>query len=119
MRAAQAAGNAWLFDRERLVRYVVGDLMDPMACPGPFDVIIERCCVQLFGDELAGAMERLRDRLSADGLFRSHCHTGSRPCPEQEHPLQRWLDAEKWIIWSGRPAPEPRGRFAWLSASTG
>ncbi len=33
------------------LRFVVGDLIDPGVCPGPFDVIIERRTLQLFSDE--------------------------------------------------------------------
>lgn len=116
----------WVFfDRPMLrsggtLQYVVGDLMDPTACPGPFDVIIERSCVQPFGNDIAAAMQRLTDRLAGQGIFRSNCHAGWwRPGEPLEHPLQSWLEAEGWSVWSGAPGAPPAGRFAWLSMSTG
>lgn len=113
------------FDRPVLrsggaVRYVVGDLFDPTTCAGPFDVIIERSCVQLFGNDIAAGIQNLVSRLGNKGVFRSHCHVGC-PTPGTSfvHPVQSWLEAGNWTMWNGKSGAAPLGRFAWLSMSTG
>jgi hypothetical protein len=49
-------------------------LLDPTVCPGPFDVVVERRCVQWFGDhERGGALSALSRRLGEVGIFLSEC----------------------------------------------
>src|SRR5215208_3956911 len=67
---------------------VTGDLLDPSACPGPFDVIVERRTLQLFDDtERPRALVALTNRLSPRGLFVTHAHLGGwRPGRPRAHP---------------------------------
>ena len=69
------------------VEFVVGDLRDTSVCPGPFDVVIERCTLQLFPPtERGSALDALADRLRPDGIFVSHCHNGGwRPDEPRVH----------------------------------
>jgi hypothetical protein len=64
---------------------VIGDLIDPAVCPGPFDVVIERRTVQLFRDdeEKHAAMDRLAARLGDRGLLVGHQHSGGRKSRER------------------------------------
>ena len=55
--------------------FVVGDILDRAVCPGPFDVIIERCTAQLYRKCNTNVfLEALVARLSRDGILLSHCH---------------------------------------------
>lgn len=106
------------------VDYVTADLLDAAACPGPFDVIIERCTVQLFrGQEFGEAMEALTRRLRSDGLFFSHCHDGRgrprRPLVLPVHAAEGWFREHGWTIWRGDLDAAPPERLASLYISTG
>ena len=52
------------------LEYVVGDLCDPVCCPGPYDVVIERKTLQLWPDvERPMAMQAVVNRLAPRGIF--------------------------------------------------
>ena len=61
------------------LEFVVGDILDPKVCPGPFDVIIERRTAQIFFAHDLGqtVLDALANRLSDNGIFLSHCHDGA------------------------------------------
>lgn len=62
------------------VDFVVGSLLDASVCPGPFDVIIERCTVQRFPEQgRSAALEALAGRLSKVGILLSHCNDDQFP----------------------------------------
>ena len=101
--------------------YHVGNLLDPTISPGPFDVIIERRTLQLFGDEKARAIEALGARLGARGLLLSHCHNGGwRPEHPRTHFNEESFRSNGWTIRHSQPsAKDLEGRVAWLMLSTG
>jgi methyltransferase family protein len=129
----------WTFDKKQLAQYilpeqqrpggharfVVGDIMDPTVCPGPYDAIVERCTLQLFPtEERSAALEALEHRLSPQGLLRSNAHNGGwRPGEPREHPLEPLLTERGWEVTHSQPGsisnPESTTRQAWLSLSTG
>ena len=103
------------------VDFVVGDILDSAACPGPFDVIIERRTAQIFFNHDIGAvLSALVKRLDHNGIFLSHCHDGSwKPPAEPRHFTKPWFQENGWTIWDGSPGRKPSGRVAWLFTSTG
>lgn len=103
------------------VEYCTGDLIDAGVCPGPFDVIIERRTVQLFGAAKGPALEALAARLRTPGILLSHCHDGRwRPPNPRTHANEAWFQSHGWTIWRGGPAPADfQGRVALLFMSTG
>jgi hypothetical protein len=108
------------------LEFLSGDLLDPGLCKGPFDVVIERCMVQLFsGAERDEILEKLTARLSPTGIFVSHCHMGWwRPGTPRDHILEAWFREHgfKIIEDSLRSLDELSkipGRIAMLSVSTG
>ena len=102
-------------------KFVVGDILDRLVCPGPFDAIIERCMLQLFPEaERGGALDALASRLQPDGLFLSHCHDGRcRPPRKPIHYVERFFRERGWVISQSRHSGDPQGRIAWLFTSTG
>jgi SAM-dependent methyltransferase len=89
------------------VEYVAGDLTDPRVCPGPFDVIIERRTVQLFGEANGQALDALAAHLNTPGIFLSHCHDGCwRPPQPRTHANAQWFLERGWTHWSDRPPQE-------------
>lgn len=103
------------------LQWEVGDLFDPAVCPGPYDVIVERRTAQVYDDarrdELLAA---LADRLSADGIFFSHCHNGAwRPPALPVHRNEVWFRDRQWQIWNGQSKDKPAGQVAWLQITTG
>ena len=106
--------------------FLAGDLFDPSFCAGPFDVIIERCTLQLYPpQERDDILRRLCDRLSRSGIFVSHCHMGwSGPGDDAEHMFRDWFQEHGFLIQMqrlghlDRPRKNP-GRIALLSFSTG
>jgi SAM-dependent methyltransferase len=103
------------------LEFVVGDLRDEAICSGPFDVVIERCTLQLFPlNECACALDALAHRLREDGVFRSHCHNGGwRPDQPRDHLFEDLFREKGWAIENGYQALRTDGRVAWLSLSTG
>jgi hypothetical protein len=101
------------------LRLVVGDIVDPAACPGPFDAIVERRAIQLFPDaERAPALERLAARLAPHALLFSHEHNGAwRPGQPRQHYATAWAAANGFVVNSS-PDTEP-DRLAWLFYTTG
>lgn len=102
-------------------RFIVGDLLDLALCPGPFDMIIERCTLQNFPDEERGpALDALIVRLTENGVFLSHCHDGGWQPDRKPYHATRELFAERgWTIWSCSTSPRPAGRSAWIYQTTG
>jgi SAM-dependent methyltransferase len=103
----------------RRPRYLVGDLMDPLICPGPFDMVIERKTLQLFPeDERAAALRSLAQRLAPRGIFFSHCHDGRwKPPAKPFHATRDWFGEHGWKAWQdGTPVT---GHTVWLFQSTG
>jgi SAM-dependent methyltransferase len=106
------------------VDFVLGDLLDPTVCPGPFEVVVERRCVQWFGErERAAALSALSRRLGEVGIFLSECLDDPFP-PElgwsQQgssglfHASEPWFREHGWDIVEARPSPTLTGRIAWL-----
>lgn len=102
------------------LRYVTGSLLDSDACPGPFDVVIERRTVQLFRpEERPGALERLANRLGGTGMLISHEHQGGwRPHQSRLHYAAEWAK-QNGFETRFDPAAETATRLAWLFFSTG
>ena len=102
-------------------RFIVGDLLDLALCPGPFDMIIERCTLQNFPDEERGrALDALIVRLTENGVFLSHCHDGGwRPDREPFHPIRKLFAERGWTIWTRSTSQRPAGRSAWIYQTTG
>lgn len=103
------------------VSFVVGDLRDESVCPGPYDVVIERCTLQLFPPTERGpAIDALAQRLRENGIFVSHCHYGGwRPDQPRNHLFQNLFAEKGWPIETGYQELQVEGRVAWLSLSTG
>jgi SAM-dependent methyltransferase len=133
--AAMRLAQAWNFDPSELeeflrpehlkpggsAQFVVGDLLDPTVCAGPFDLIIERCMLQNFASEERGrALDALIARLNSDGVFISHCHDGGwRPGRTPFHAASDLFSLRGWKTWRNTSEPPPEGRCAWLYQSTG
>jgi len=103
------------------VQFVMGDILDPGTCSGPFDVVIERRMLQLLEPERRpAALAALASRMKENSILLSHTHYGNwRPEQGDTHPLQSlYLDAG-WQLWNPHDAPKPPGRVAWLYFSTG
>ncbi len=100
------------------LHFVSGDLFDPAICPGPFDVVIERRCVQLFPrTDQPEALERLIARLSPRGTFISHEHQGFwKPGDDRTHYAERWVASHGFAVRPRRPHAD---RLADLIFSTG
>jgi hypothetical protein len=103
------------------VEFIIGDLLDPAICPGPFDVIIERLTVQnYFQHDMGAVLNALVNRLTEDGIFFSHCHDGGwKPPASPRHYTEPWFEENGWSIWMGDPDRKPPGRVAWFFISTG
>ena len=92
------------------VEFVAGDLRDRTACPGPFDVVIERRAVQhLDESDRADALEALAGRLCDPGILLSECFDDPFPSDlgwSQHrsgyfHASEPWCRARGWSIWDG------------------
>jgi hypothetical protein len=103
------------------VDFILGDILDADACPGPFDVIIERLTAQLdFNRDIGVVLGALAKRLDRNGIFVSHCHDGAwKPPAEPRHFTKPWFAENGWTIWNGSPSAKPAGQVAWLFTSTG
>jgi len=102
------------------LRCVTGDLFDVSACPGPFDVVIERRTVQLLPNhEQAQALERLAARLGPRGALVSHQHSGAwRPDDPRDHFASEWTKQHGFVS-HGAPRALSADRLAWLWFTTG
>jgi hypothetical protein len=103
------------------VRCAVGSLLDPEACPGPFDVVIERKTLQLFPEsERAAALSAVTARLSERGILLTHCHDGCwRPPATPRHVIEPLLGPAGFhILRYGSSVPSD-GRVAMVVMSTG
>jgi hypothetical protein len=105
------------------VDFVVGDLLDLTVCPGPFDVVIERRTVQVFGEQQrAAALSALSKRLSRVGVFLSQCLDDPFPMElgwsQHEtglfHASESWFREQGWAIWDGVPSFPLAGKVGWL-----
>ena len=57
------------------VQWITGDIFDSKACPGPYDVVMERCLSHGFkGERRIEAVESLVQRLSSKGFLVQHLH---------------------------------------------
>jgi hypothetical protein len=103
------------------VEFVVGDVLDPSICSGPYDVIIERRTAQTYPDDKRGMfLEALAARLSEKGILISHCHDGGwRPPAKPSHWTESWFRENGWTVWKGSSTGKLAGRVAWLVTSTG
>ncbi len=107
------------------LRFVVGDLLDPTVCPGPFDVVFERRTVQALDDRIPAALSALGARLSDPGILISHCHDGwfAPDWGPAQHPSglyhasEDWFRENGWTIWDPLPTSALLGRVAWLLRS--
>jgi hypothetical protein len=105
------------------VEFVVGDLLDGMVCPGPFDVVIERRTVQWFAEhERGAALTALAERLNEVGIFMSQCLDDAFP-PELGwsqhrsgffHASESWFRENGWVACDEIASPPITGRMAWL-----
>jgi hypothetical protein len=101
---------------------VTGDLTDPVVCPAPFDIVIERRTVQLFqGDEQTMALGHLVARLPTPGACVSHHHNGwwRSGGGELKRYASNWLASQGFVgrHRAGDPGTVPR--LACLVLSTG
>jgi hypothetical protein len=103
------------------LRLVVGDIVDPAVCPGPFDAIVERRTIQLFPEaERTSALERLAARLAPRALFVSHEHNGrARPDDTRGHYATAWIRANGFVVDAMPDAVATPDRLAQLRYSTG
>ena len=103
------------------LEYVVGNILDPAVCPGPFDVIIERRTSQLLPEEQKAVfLEALAKRLSPEGILFCHSHDArGGPFTETKHFSRTWFDKNNWNIWNGGPGKKPKGQVAWLQVTSG
>lgn len=103
------------------VEFVIGNILDPSICPGPFDVVIERCTAQLYlNHDIGGILGALARRIGPEGIFVSHCHDGGwKPPAERPYFTKPWFQQNQWTIWNGGFGRKPPGRVACLSISTG
>jgi len=103
------------------VDFVVGDILVPAICPGPFDVIIERRTAQnYYSHDMGAVLAALAGRLEPNGILLSHCHDGGwRPPAEPRHLTRSWFISNQWTIWNGGPGQKPPGQVAWLFTTTG
>lgn len=105
------------------VEFVVGDLLDPMVCPGPYDVVVERRTVQWFAEpERASALSAIASRLNKVGIFLSQCLDDPFPSDlgwSQHrsglfHASELWFREQGWVTCDDVARPPHRGRVAWL-----
>ena len=103
------------------LEYVVGSIVDPSLCRGPFDLIIERRTLQVFApEERQAALEALATRLQDGGVLLSHCHDGAwRPPAKPFHATEALIRNSTWAILTELSVAKPRSRSAWLVRSTG
>jgi len=103
------------------VQFVLGDILDPGICPGPFDVVVERRMLQLFEPERRPiVLAALASRMNENAILLSHAHYGHwRPDEDCTHPLRSLLLETGWQLWSPHHGPKPLGRVAWLYFTTG
>lgn len=80
---------------EGSLTHVVGDFLDPAACPGPFDVVLSRRTIQYYrGEALPAAIEALIGRLADPGLLVLHTHNAR----DVDHAIERWLRQRGFIL---------------------
>ena len=105
------------------VEFVVGNLLDPAVCPGPFDVVIERRAVQWFAEhERCAALSALAGRLNEVGIFVSQCLDDAFPPAlgwSQHrsgffHASDSWFREHGWVTCDEVASPPLTGRVAWL-----
>jgi len=105
------------------VSFIVGDLLDAAVCPGPFDVVVERCTDQVFAEHDRGAaLSALSRRRGEVGIFLSLCLDDPFPCDlgwSQHssglfHASEAWFREHGRLIWDGLPPSALAGRVAWL-----
>ncbi len=103
------------------LEYVVGSIVDPSLCRGPFDLIIERRTLQVFApDERQAALDALAIRLEDGGTLLSHCHDGAwRPPAKPFHAMEALIQNSDWAILTGPSVAKPKTRSALLVRSTG
>lgn len=99
---------------------VVGDLMDPTLCPGPYDLVVERKTLQLFSEgERGAALAAVAARLTPNGMLFTHCHDGAwRPGRDRTHYVEPLLAPAGFTIGnvqSGRWSATGRTAFTFLS----
>jgi hypothetical protein len=64
---------------------VVGAIEDPTVCPGPYDLIISRLCLQYYsGDELVTMCKALKSRMHSRGLVVVQTHNAGKAAGEIE-----------------------------------
>lgn len=102
-------------------RFVVGDLMNPEVCPGPFDVVIERRTLQLFPEaERTAALSAVTARLSERGILLTHCHDGRwRPPAAPRHVIEPLLGPAGFHMMGRGSLLPSDGRVAIAMMSTG
>lgn len=82
--------------------FVAGDLTRPDVCRGPYDAVIERRTLQLFGDEKIAALDGLIARLRPKGIFVSHEHAGAwRPGDPRNHYAEAHLRNRGFAVHHG------------------
>lgn len=101
------------------LEFIVGDICDPVCCPGPYDVVIDRNTLQMWSDnDRPLAMQATANRLAPRGIFFSQAHDGAwEPPAPRRHAAKAWFVSEGWEFW--RPDRPLSGRVAWLYTTTG
>ncbi len=104
------------------VEFVVGNVLDPTTCPGPFDVIVSRGTIQYFHrlNMLDTALQALVNRLSAQGILVIGTH-GDVPAME---PITEWLRSHHFTVYFNERQENflhalSGTRAAWHAMSTG
>ena len=102
-------------------QFIAGNLLDPNACRGPFDVVIERRTLQLFPEsERVAALAAVTSRLSKDGILFTHCHDGGwRPPDPPQHAIEPLLGPAGFSVIGSRSSMPATGRVAIVFMSTG
>jgi SAM-dependent methyltransferase len=104
------------------VEFATGSAFDPIVCPGPFDVIIERRTAQNYAatNSMPQFLAAVARRLAPRGLFVSHFHDGGwRPGKPETHLPGEWFTSNGWPIVRGKHAGPVSRQMAWLIRSTG
>lgn len=103
--------------------FVTGNLLDGDVAPGPFDVIIERCTVQLFPPALQeAAFDALSARLTSTGLLITHQHAGAwRPHEPRDHFANGWIASGRFGFTNNdfSAGVSPAGKRAQLIFTSG
>ncbi len=100
--------------------HVAGDFLDPVACPGPFDVVLSRRTIQHYRGQGLAAIEAIIGRLADPGVLVLHTHNAR----DIDLALALWLRRRGFVVARIDPrrplaGGELDGRVALLLATSG